>query len=102
MPSHGPCVDLWQSERHQGIALAFFGYLRMPACRNYDELFAALPRHIGHRRRAAGSRKLRFPEFLASFDIEGPEERVDCPGDKDQSARSHDWPAKADGPGRDG
>lgn len=85
---------LRQRERHQGIAVSFLINLGMTARGDHDKL---LPTCFirDWKRMCAGGEGSR-PEFLAVVRREGTEAPVHRSTHEDQSASSHDRPAKRD------
>src|SRR5437667_5371478 len=98
MPPH--VLWLLQRECHQRITQRLLFDLGMTA--GGDD-YVLLPFRIqlicdGHGVAVGG--ELSLPQLLASFDVEGTDNRIECSGNEDQTACGDDWASQARRAGR--
>src|SRR2546427_5018352 len=68
----------------------------MAASGDHHVLFAVRAELVGHWCGVATSRKLRLPQLLACFHIEGTKVGIEGAGDENQSSRTGDGATQAD------
>src|SRR6266568_1706950 len=85
-----------QREGDKRVAQGLFCDFRMAASGDHHVLFAVRAELVGHRCGVATSWKLRLPQLLACFHIEGTKVGIEGAGDENQSSRTGDGATQAD------
>src|SRR5262245_10040834 len=85
------CSLIRQGECYQGVSVSL-AEIAAAACRDNDELPAALPAQKSDRSGMPACVELGRPEFFPRLGVEGPETAVVCAADKNQAAGRHDRP----------
>src|SRR5438270_6180635 len=98
MPPH--VLWLLQRECHQRITQWLFFDLGMAAGGDHNILLSLGIQLICDGHGMAIGWELSFPQLLASFYVEGTDDRIECSGNEDQTACGDDWASQARRAGR--